>query len=124
MWKSDLAANTTVAASIVFLLACGTAAPPAGPRHPEKKAPEAARSASDGEVLGAHGQSPSDTLEGSPTNEHAAPGWSGEAATPLAPGAGEPEPEDCLEAPKQQPGAAVSPAGDKKKRPCPPAEER
>jgi len=121
MWKSDLAANT-VAAAIVFLLACGTAAPPAEPRYPEKKAPEAARSASDGEVLGAHEQSPGDTLEGSLTNEHAAPGWSGEAAA--APAAGAPEPEDCLEHPKPQPGAAVSPVGDKKKRPCPPAEER
>lgn len=42
-------------------------------RYPEKKRPEPARSASDGEVLGAQQQSPEDTLEGSLTNEHAAP---------------------------------------------------
>lgn len=42
-------------------------------RYPEKKRPEPARSASDGEILGAQGQSPEDTLEASLTNEHAAP---------------------------------------------------
>jgi hypothetical protein len=55
----------------------GGAAPPAGEpsRYPEKKRPEPARSASDGEVLGANRQDPEDTLEASPTNEHPAAGW-------------------------------------------------
>jgi hypothetical protein len=44
-------------------------------RYPEKKRPEPARSASDGEILGAHKQDPADTLEASPTNEHPAAGW-------------------------------------------------
>jgi hypothetical protein len=48
------------------------------PRYPEKRRPPELRSASDGEVMGAHRQSIDDTLEGSPTNEHPAPGWEGE----------------------------------------------
>jgi hypothetical protein len=48
------------------------------PRYPEKRRPATLRSASDGEVMGANGQSVEDTLEGSPTNLHAAPGWEGE----------------------------------------------
>jgi hypothetical protein len=50
---------------------------------PDSRAQRAdpARSASDGEVLGANGQSPQDTLEGSPTNEHAAPGSPEDPAT-------------------------------------------
>jgi hypothetical protein len=49
---------------------------------PESRAQRAepARSASDGEVLGANRQSPQDTLEGSLTNEHAAPSHEGPAA--------------------------------------------
>jgi hypothetical protein len=96
----------------VALAGCAASATPLEePRHPEKKRPEPARSASDGEVLGAHGQSPEDTLEGSPTNEHAAPGWEEE------------EPEDCAKTPeaKEEAAAATTPTA-KKKRPCPPAE--
>lgn len=48
------------------------------PRYPEKRRPPELRSASDGEVMGANRQSIDDTLEGSPTNEHPAPGWEGE----------------------------------------------
>src|SRR3954452_9326053 len=48
------------------------------PRYPEKRRPPALRSASDGEVMGANRQSIDDTLEGSPTNQHPAPGWEGE----------------------------------------------
>ena len=53
------------------LLACGAAA--TNDRFPERKRPDAPRSASDDEVLGASRQDPADTLEGSLTTEHAAP---------------------------------------------------
>jgi hypothetical protein len=48
------------------------------PRYPEKRRPPPLRSASDGEVMGANRQAIDDTLEGSPTNLHPAPGWEGE----------------------------------------------
>jgi hypothetical protein len=48
------------------------------PRYPEKRRPPPLRSASDGEVMGAFGQAPDDTLEASPTNLHPAHGWEGE----------------------------------------------
>jgi hypothetical protein len=106
------------AAGLVLLAGCSASSSPAEePRYPEKRRPEPARSASDGEVLGAHGQSPEDTLEGSPTNEHPAPGWEGE----------EPQPaplKDCSKDPEEKVEAAISPDPQKKKRPCPPAEER
>ncbi len=106
------------AAALVLLAGCGASSSPAEePRYPEKKRPEPARSASDGEVLGAHGQSPEDTLEGSPTNEHPAPGWEGEEATPGAT-------EDCVKETEAKGAADPSPDSKKKKRPCPPAEER
>ena len=47
-------------------------------RYPEKRRPPPLRSASDGEVMGAFGQSPDDTLQVSPTNLHPAYGWEGE----------------------------------------------
>jgi len=53
------------------LLACSAAA--TSERYPERKRPDAPRSASDDEVLGASRQDPADTLEGSLTTEHAAP---------------------------------------------------
>ena len=57
------------------LAACGgSAGLNEEPRYPEKRRPATLRSASDGEVMGANGQSPEDTLEGSPTNLHPAPG--------------------------------------------------
>jgi hypothetical protein len=65
----------------IALLLAGCGAPSGTneePRYPEKRRPPPLRSASDGEVMGASGQSPEDTLEGSPTNLHAAPGWEGE----------------------------------------------
>jgi hypothetical protein len=43
--------------------------------QPQTRQPERPRSASDGEVIGANGQAPEDTLEGSLTNEHPPPGW-------------------------------------------------
>jgi hypothetical protein len=88
-------------------------------RYPEKKRPEPARSASDGEVLGAHGQSPEDTLEASPTNLHPAAGQPEEETAPAA--------EPCVE---ERPVKSASgdapvgaPPGDprKQKRPCVPS---
>jgi hypothetical protein len=118
------------------------------PRYPEKKRPEPLRSASDGEVMGANRQSPEDTLEGSPTNEHPAPGWAVEegklvpdrekkggapppAAAPAntappaaSPAVAPPEPEDCVKAPAGKGDTTPSATAGKKKQPCPPAEQR
>jgi hypothetical protein len=74
-------------------------------RYPEKR-PEPARSASDGEVLGAHGQSPEDTLEASPTNLHPATGW---------------EEEECVAGADAEKGSTVLLANGKPKRVCPPS---
>jgi hypothetical protein len=43
--------------------------------QPQPRQPEPARSAADGEIIGANRQAPEDTIEGSVTNEHPAPGW-------------------------------------------------
>jgi hypothetical protein len=60
-------------------LACAGATPePSAPsyyRSPPLDYVDGPRSASDGEVLGAHDQATEDWLLGSTTNEHAAPGW-------------------------------------------------
>lgn len=42
---------------------------------PSARRPEPARSAGDGEIMGADHQSPSDAIETSLTNEHPGPGW-------------------------------------------------
>jgi hypothetical protein len=66
---------------VALALGAGCGAPTGAkeePRYPEKRRPPPLRSASDGEVMGAFGQSPDDTLEGSPTNLHPAHGWEGE----------------------------------------------
>lgn len=142
-WVFSALALCAALAPAGVLTACS--APPSGgeePRYPEKRRPEPLRSASDGEVMGANRQSPEDTLEGSPTNEHPAPGWTVEdgklapdrekkggtapsaPAPPAAPAAPPPEPEDCLADPKAK-GEATSPARPgKKKQPCPPTEQR
>lgn len=44
-------------------------------RMPSTRRPEPARSAADGEILGADNQSPTDALQTNLTSEHAAPGW-------------------------------------------------
>jgi hypothetical protein len=62
-----------LAVLLAWCSACAGGGAGASERYPEKKRPEALRSASDGEVLGAGQQDPADTLEGSLTNEHAAP---------------------------------------------------
>ena len=62
-----------LAVLLAWASACAGGGAGASERYPEKKRPEALRSASDGEVMGASQQAPADTLEGSLTNEHAAP---------------------------------------------------
>lgn len=102
------------------LAGCAGGASGTNERYPEKRRPEAPRSASDGEVLGASRQDPADTLEGSLTNEHSAP---------RAPHAEEPENVaaherleqlECIEASKAAEPVAAG-AEPRKKRPvCPP----
>jgi hypothetical protein len=55
-----------------LLLACAGGGAGTEPGYPRQKHPETPISASDGEVLGAHEQDTSDTLDASLTNEHAA----------------------------------------------------
>lgn len=69
-------------AAVVALVTSGCAAPQPAPQKPPSyfRSPtldyqDPPRSASDGEVMGANKQSPGETLEASPTNEHLAPGW-------------------------------------------------
>lgn len=63
--------------SVALAQACAGSAGDSS-RYPEKKRPEPARSASDGEILGANRQAPEDTLEASVTNQHGAAGWAHE----------------------------------------------
>jgi hypothetical protein len=117
-------------ALIAIALALGACGTPSGtseePRYPEKRRPPPLRSASDGEVMGASGQSPEDTLEGSPTNLHPARGWEGEkGATERAKEAADCDPE----APKaknasDEPSATAANASasqprPRSNRPCP-----
>lgn len=53
-------------------LACAGAGAGTNERYPEKKRPDPPISASDGKVLGASEQDPSDTLDASLTNQHGA----------------------------------------------------
>ena len=99
---------------------CGAASPREAERYPEKKRPEPLRSASDGEVMGANEQSPEDTLEGSPTNLHAAPQGPG-AEKPEAEQARERLAHEECEKQNQQATAGSDDAPPKKKRLCPPA---
>jgi hypothetical protein len=71
-----------VTLSCVALSCVGCAAPqspaekpPSYFRSPTLDYQDPPRSASDGEVMGANKQSPDETLQASPTNEHLAPGW-------------------------------------------------
>jgi hypothetical protein len=102
----------TQALSLALLLAWGNACAGGGAgaseRYPEKKRPEAPRSASDGEVLGAGQQDPADTLEGSLTNEHAAPG-SPHAEEPAEEAHERLDYEECIE--EQNKAAAAVTAG-------------
>jgi len=105
-----------LAAALGLACAGGGAAP--SDRYPEKKRPEPARSASDDEVLGAHRQDPADTLEGSLTNEHAAP-RSPHAEEPAEAAHERLEHEECVEAREAESQAAAP--GARRKRVCPPA---
>jgi hypothetical protein len=89
------------------LAACAPSPINEEPRYPEKRRPPPLRSASDGEVMGANGQSPEDTLEGSPTNLHPAPGWEGEKGAMER--AREKEAADCdPDAPKAKTAGATT----------------
>lgn len=104
-----------------MLLACAGGAGDTNGRYPEKKRPEAPISASDGKVLGASEQDPSDTLDASLTNEH------GAARSPHAEEHAEEaherlEREQCVEANDAAVKAEAAPGGQPRKRPlCPPA---
>ena len=154
-WSAVFSVLPLVSTLALSAALAGCSAPAGGneePRYPEKKRPEPLRSASDGEVMGANRQSPEDTLEGSPTNEHPAPGWAVEdgklvpdrekkggappsaaaavntpspAASPAASSpVAPPEPEGCVKDPKAKGDAAPPGTPGKKKQPCPPAEQR
>lgn len=97
----------SVAAFLVWVSACAGGAG-VSERYPEKKRPDAPRSASDGEVLGASQQNPADTLEGSLTNEHAAP-RSPHAEEPAERAHERLEYEACIE--EQNKAAAAAPEG-------------
>jgi hypothetical protein len=80
-----------VAVCAVILGAASCAAPQTAPEKPPSyfRSPtldyqDQPRSASDGEVMGANKQSPDETLQASPTNEHLAPGWEIENGTLVA----------------------------------------
>lgn len=102
-------------------LACGGGGSGLEGRYPEKKRPpDAPRSASDGEVLGAQRQDPADTLEGSLTTGHAAP-RSPHAEEPAEAAHEQLEYEQCVEENQAATQAAATPGGAaRKKRVCPP----
>jgi hypothetical protein len=110
-------------AACLSLTACGASIDNVPERTPEARA-EPARSASDGEVLGANRQSPQDTLEGSLTNEHGAP-TSPHAEPSKAEAAHERlDEDDCIEAEKTSTdgadtAVAGAPGERPKKRVCP-----
>ncbi len=117
---------------------CGGAAGASSERYPENR-PEPARSASDGEVLGAHEQSPEDTLDASLTNLHPAArppsaessaAQSSAAQSPAAQSPAPPNPaapsapqvgteEDCVEAGGRS-AARLSNGPRRAKPTCPP----
>ena len=103
--RAALCARGAGLALAISLTACAGGGAGTNDRYPDNR-PEAPRSASDDEVLGASRQDPADTLEGSLTTEHAAP---------RSPHAGEPEAEaaherleyeQCIEQSKTSPSEA------------------
>lgn len=106
-----------------LLLACAGGAAGTGDRYPEAKRPGAPISASDGKVLGASEQDPSDTLEASLTNEH------GAARSPHAEEAADEaherlEHDECVEANQAAAKAEAAPGAEPRKRQlCPPPAE-
>jgi hypothetical protein len=104
----------------LVLSACAGANTATSERYPEKKRPEAPRSASDDKVLGAQEQDPADTLDASLTNEHPAP-RSPHAEQPNEAAHERLELEECVEA-NAKPSASSS--GAPRRRPvCPPLSE-
>jgi len=97
-------------------IACAGGGAGMNDRYPEKKRPDAPRSASDDEVLGAQRQDPADTLEGSLTNEHAAAG-SPHAEEPAEEAHERLEYEECVEANQEAARAASAPGAEARRRP-------
>jgi hypothetical protein len=101
----------------VALCACTGAHRVASDRYPEKKRPEAPRSASDDEVLGAQEQDPADTLDASLTNEHPAP-RSPHAEQPNEAAHERLEIEECIEANSKPPASSTD--APRRRPVCPP----
>jgi hypothetical protein len=99
--------------ALAGLVQACSSSPGLSERYPEKKRPEPARSASDGEILGAQKQSPEDTLEGSLTNEHAAPNPRDEREEKPPP------PEPCVDPNPDGTLPATTPSGIPTQRRCP-----
>jgi hypothetical protein len=102
------------------ITSCAGAAPTTNERYPENKRPEAPRSASDDEVMGAHEQDPADTLDASLTNEHAA-ARSPHAERPAEAAHERLDIEQCLE--KDLKASELPPGAERKRPVCPPLSE-
>jgi hypothetical protein len=77
MWSRLVGGGACVLA-VVAAACASNQAPPKAPeytRSPARDYAEPPRSASDGQVIGAHGQAPADWILVLPTNEHPAAGW-------------------------------------------------
>ena len=111
-----------IVVATLALAACGGATVTGtNERYPEKKRPEALRSASDGEVLGAHQQDPADTLDASLTNEHPAAG-SPHSERPAQAAHERLDAEECLKQ-ELQPSSPQAGAEPRKRPVCPPLSE-
>jgi hypothetical protein len=103
-----------------LLLACAGGAAGTSGRYPEEKRPDAPISASDGKVLGASEQDPSDTLDASLTNEHGA-ARSPHAEEPAEEAHERLEYDECVQANEAAAKAEAAPGAEPRKRPlCPP----
>jgi hypothetical protein len=103
-----------------LLLGCAGGAGGTSGRYPEEKRPGPPISASDGKVLGASEQDPSDTLDASLTNEHGAM-RSPHAEEPAEDARERLEREDCVEANQAALKAETAPGAEPRKRQlCPP----
>lgn len=106
-----------------LLFACAGGAAGTTDRYPEEKRPDAPISASDGKVLGASEQDPSDTLEASLTNEHGA-ARSPHAEEPADEARERLEHEQCVEANQAAAKAEAALGAEPRKRQlCPPPAE-
>ena len=115
-----LSSSIFLASLGALLVACAGGAGGTNGRYPEEKRPEAPISASDGKVLGASEQDPSDTLDASLTNEHGAM-RSPHAEEPAEEAHERLEREECVEANEAAAKAEAAPGAEPRKRPlCPP----